>query len=242
NEQISTYVNSGEISTNKTALYIASMLNMTEDAWGGTARLGIQWMPTKTFTVGASALVGTIFSHTQDVMQFVRDAGGGSNFLDSTNVRYVNTEDTSLSSALPVNLRVGVAWFASKDFLLSADIIADIGSQYFANVGLKSTINAAIGMEYYLTPSIPFRFGLFSNMANTPDVVAGKLDQELHADLIGVGTSIGWQTRSSSIALSFTFQGGKGKMQVSDDYPDDVKIQDVSIRKIAVSLTGSARY
>ena len=240
NEQINTYITSGEISTNNTALYIARMLYTTDDVWGGTARLGVQWMPTKTFTVGASALVGTIFSHTQDAMQFVRDAGGGSNFLDSTNVTYHNENNTSLDSALPVNLRVGVAWFASKDFLLSADIIADIGIQYFANVGLKSTLNAAIGMEYYLAPSIPFRFGLFSNMANTPEVVAGKYNQELHANLLGIGTSIGWQTRNSSIALSFTWQGGKGKIQVSNEFPE--AIQDVSIRKIAFSLTGSARY
>jgi len=150
---------------------------------------------------------------------------------------HLSSSQANESATGPATLK---AWLAVLSVSLGAFVVV---TSEFLPIGLLT--NIADGLKISagtagLMVSIP---GIVAAIAApVMMIVAGKLDQELHADLIGVGTSIGWQTRSSSIALSFTFQGGKGKMQVSDDYPDDVKIQDVSIRKIAVSLTGSARY
>jgi long-chain fatty acid transport protein len=236
-EQINSYLRTGAI-VSSNQRYLLGNIYITDDVWGGTARLGMQWMPEKSISFGLSMLAGKIFNHTRDIQNLSQAPDQTGNFIDDTTFTY--GDGIPIPSALPLNFRLGAAWFPSKDLLIAADLIADIGSRYFENQGLRNTINAALGIEYYLAPIFPVRLGLFTNRANTPEIIPGKTGQPMHTNLLGFSLGVGWQTRNSSISLSMSYQGGSGQMQVSGD--DPAAIQEVSISKLAVALTGSARY
>jgi len=209
---------------------------ITEDAYGVTERIGIQYMPLDTIAIGFRLAWGQILSHTQDGQKFYKEKGDNTGITEVTYTTYNEEFD---DSELPINMALGFAWFPSKRLLLSADLIADIcrNNRYYQKYVKKYTYNGAIGAEYYVTPSFPFRLGFFTNMANTPNVNQSGTDYDLHVDMYGVSMSLSWQTKSSSISLSGFYQRGQGEMQVYD-----YSVQDATIYSYSISLTGSAKY
>lgn len=105
-------------------------------------------------------------------------------------------------------------------------------------VKYNAVVNAAFGLEYYITPNLPLRWGAFTNMANTNKYSSETAGPD-HVDYYGTTLGIAWQTASSSIALSGAVQYGFGQGN-----PVEGTTQAVDIKSLAYSfsLTGSSRY
>jgi len=212
---------------------------ITEDYYGIKGKFGIQWMPTKNTSLGLSAEVGFILSHNFSGQKTVTTI--------STNYNNINfspmQESSNFNDGLPINIRLGFAYFPTKKFLLAADVIADIGYLNYSE-HVKTTINGAIGIEYYLKPTLPIRLGLFSNLANTYPV--GGFNKEMHVNLYGASMGIGWESLNSSIAVTATYQYGKGESvpilnPINEPVPTSF-IRDTIVNQFTISLTGTAKY
>ncbi|MDA3901467.1 MAG: hypothetical protein PF637_13240 [Spirochaetes bacterium] len=225
---------------------------ITEDIYALKPVLGTQYMPNKFFALGLSVMPGFVLSHKKDVQVFDKsvDAGIDMNETDGEGNPLANLNKASKDysdSSLPTQIRLGVAYYPSNRFLLTADLIAHVGSKNLQN-DMESTLNIAIGAEYYLTDSFPFRFGIFTNFANTPEIDDSKTGQEAHVNLLGFSSSISWQTRNSSITLAGFYQTsdlfgwsplGDGEAQV---YSGQASVQEMQMSLYSISLTGSAKY
>ena len=210
--------------------YEISNQYITEDIYGVIGKLGIQWMPSDIISIGTCIGQGMILSHERH-SQILNKR------FDDTEVSFKIESEKITDDKMPLEARVGVAVFPSKLLLISADLIATTGTQYYQHE-VENTFNGALGAEYYITPSLPIRLGLFTNFANTPVIDKNKTDQEMHVDMYGASMSLSWQTKNSSISLSGFYQTGAGKAQVADSNA----VQDVSMYMYSISLTGSAKY
>ncbi len=208
---------------------------ITEDIYGVMYNGGIQWMPLDILSVGLCVGTGTILSHDREIQNFLKKDEDGTEF---TGGMFSSRSVSFTDDGMPLVIRTGVAVFPSKSLLISADLIAHIGDRYYQNY-VEDTFNGALGVEYYITPSLPVRMGLFTNFANTPVVQEGYINQEMHVDMYGSSMSLSWQTKNSSISLSGFYQTGTGKAQV---FRDEKAVQDVYMYTYSVSLTGSAKY
>ena len=127
----------------------------------------------------------------------------------------------------PVSIRIGVAWFASQRFLISADL--DRRKAVAAKKGLglsrEEVTNANLGAEYYLTPQFPLRLGFFTNKDTRPEIKEnGKTDQLDHVNYLGITSSLSWAQASGQVTGGVSLQRGKGKAQKVSQSP---VVQDV---------------
>lgn len=110
----------------------------------------------------------------------------------------------------PYYWRFGLAFFPNAYNLISADF------SYHAAIGNRvATWNAALGMETYLTNKLALRAGLFTNNANTPQLVVGRGNQLEHTDFYGVSLSLTTFSRYSSLSLGIVQSSGSGEAQVA---------------------------
>jgi len=114
---------------------------------------------------------------------------------------------------VPLNVRFGFAYFPTERLLFSTDL------SYFEAVegtifSAEEVLNIAIGTEYYFNAAWAIRGGIFTNNANTPEIVPGQINQSDHVDLTGFSLSISRFSKSSSITIGFTGSYGKGQAQV----------------------------
>lgn len=207
----------------------------TIDSYGVTGRYGMQFMPSSSFAIGASVSGGVILSYKVQKQDYTRTNNIGGDYSNLTRSRSETTYD---SAKLPIEGRLGVAYFPSKSTLVSADVIAHAGDQNYMVKTESLTLNGALGVEHYVTPTFPVSLGLFTNFANTPELSASKENQYPHVDLYGVSTAMSWQTRNSAVTLSGFYQFGSGKAQVRNEKV----LQDIDVSMYQISLTGSAKY
>ena len=114
--------------------------------------------------------------------------------------------------SLPTEVRAGVAWYPSAVFIWSFDVIHNTkaSSVYFKR---EAVTDFATGVEYYITPSIPVRTGIFTNYDTRPKVVAGKENQQDHIDYLGYSLFFGWVQPNSQVSGGVVMQDGQGKAQ-----------------------------
>jgi hypothetical protein len=209
---------------------------ITEDIWGYIVKAGLQWMPTNYMSIGASYTYSGIASYNYKSQSFVRDFAATNVWGTTSGVAI--TKGSYTDAKIPMILRAGAAYFPSKSFIVSADIIANIGDLNYRTVA-ENTINGAIGLEYFVTDSFPIRTGFFTNFSNTPKINPSSTDQDLHVDLYGVSLGIGWETKNSSISICGYYMFGDGEAQA---YTGTTDVQKVHISAYNIGLTGSAKY
>ena len=102
----------------------------------------------------------------------------------------------------------------------------------------EAVTNFALGTEYYVTTSIPLRFGLFSNYDTRPEPKAGKTGQADHVDFYGFSAFVGWVQPNSQIAAGIIRQQGTGKAQ---KIAGDTAMQEVEAVSniLALSITST---
>jgi hypothetical protein len=238
NQQIANMmVRFDKTSTSEGITYYYNNVYISEEMFGALIKLGFQYMPLNTISIGYAFSLGNIFSHkyNKQILQKAEsasgDMGSGGYYMATSNRNYSD-------SRLPVNHRLGVAFFPNNKTVVSADVIADLGNKYYQQ-DVKNTINYAIGAEFFITPLFPIRFGVFTNFANTPKINDRFTNQEMHVDLYGASASLGWQTKSSSVSLCGFYQYGRGESQIISGVS---AVQETVIQIFSISLAGSAKY
>ncbi len=121
---------------------------------------------------------------------------------------------------LPAEVRLGLAWFATSRFLWTGDVslrLAPAAGDLPASA-TEDVINLHSGAEFYLTPSFPIRFGLFTNFDSRPELSANKTSQEDHIDFYGSSLVVSWASGGAQIGIGTVAQYGTGESQkVADD-------------------------
>jgi hypothetical protein len=216
---------------------------ITEKITGIRPLVGIQYMPTDFLSFGLSGMFGFIFSHDMDYSALVEQHS----YNSPTKFGASEGSDNYSDSELPTIVRFGTAYFPTTKFLLSADFIAYIGEKYYQDE-VENTFNGAIGSEYYVTSSFPVRLGVFSNFANTKELSKSGSNQNPHVDLLGLTSSLSWETRNSSITVSGMYESseffgwkpfGQGQSQ---PYGGQTSLKDLDMNIYTISITGSAKY
>lgn len=217
--------------------YMAQSLRESLVAHGAQLGFGVQWAPSAQVSVGGMVRSGSYASqkYSQVVDKVKVDAG----VIDASPA--TATSDNPLGS-MPLEMRAGVAWFASPRLLVTSDIdfheavsdTSDVTKTLFTR---ESVTNFALGTEYYLTASVPFRFGVFTNYDATPTPTTSKLGQPDHIDYMGTSLFLALAQPNSQISAGVVVQKGTGKSQKN---ATDSGLQDVE--SLAYTLGFSATH
>jgi len=159
--------------------------------------LGVMWTPVDKITIGVSLARTFLYGASQNSQYTSKD----STSTPPNDVQRA-TAGTGYKRQYPYELRMGAAYFASSSLLLSVD-----GVYYTkvtdANFGNRvSVFNAAAGTEYYLNRNWALRGGVFSNMANTPEINPSRSGQDERVDMYGASMSVSNFTRKWQSACS----------------------------------------
>lgn len=181
--------------------------------------IGLMWTPNDSISIGLSVrktLISSSHTRTQQICSSdINDPAVQSN--QCIPIAGSPIDPTIGSSKgerdLPLNIRLGFAYFPSSRLLYSADL------SYFESVNSTSfnaeeVINIAIGAEYYLNAEWALRAGLYTNNANTPDISSNQLNQSDHVDLTGFSLSMTRFSKKSSLTVGLTAASGDGEAQV----------------------------
>ncbi len=192
--------------------------------------VGFLWKPIDSISTGLS------FSRTfildserkhQSTWRGPASLGFGPNDVDFTMI------ESYQKRKLPYKTSFGIAYSPSTSLLLSVDM-----SHYTAVEDRKSVFNGALGVEYYVTPSIALRVGGFTDFANTPKLKTGLADQPEHIDIYGGTFSITYYRKDSFFTFGAIYSYGSGKAQV---LPGATTQQDAKINSVGLFIgTGSS--
>ena len=191
-------------------------------AHGVEASIGMQAAVTNSLTLGLTLRKGTYASQrleqSSELTQ-VTTTAAGTRVNDPRAVGEVKVKKPL--GTMPGEARFGLAWFASTRFLWTMDVshressleieknlLGGTAAQY----DRRAVTNLATGVEYYVMPSMPVRFGLFTNNDSRREVseVSTALSHD-HVDYIGESLFIAWVQPNSQIALGTVLQQGSGK-------------------------------
>lgn len=199
---------------------------------------GIMYSPMEKLSLGLT------YTHTNIFYKNYKEQAASIECFDSAthaacnapaalDIGIVQESGLSTNSTLPSELDIGAAYFPSPALLLSTSM-----SYHSPLIGNYSVINAALGAEYFFTPTIAVRAGLHTDRSATPPLVAGSLaSYNEHVDLYGGSFSVSNFSRSSSLTLGVNTAYGTGQSQIVGD-PDKVQ----EMRVISLSVYMSALY
>ncbi len=202
--------------------------------------IGFMWSPDETISLGLSmrkTFITSSKSRTQlscssDVnipgVQSAQCIPVSGSPLDPTIVTSSDERD------LPLNVRLGIAYFPTPRLLYSADVsyFEEVDSDSF---NAEEVINFAIGLEYYFNAEWAVRGGYFTNDSNTPEISTSDVGQRDHVDLTGISLSLSKFSRSSSLTLGFASSSGNGKAQVTGT--SDIQVLEQSIQTVYLSTS-----
>ena len=206
--------------------------------------IGLMWTPTESVSFGLSVRQNIIVSSDSRIQlscssdvnnpaaQSAQCIPVGNSPLDPT----IST--SSQKRDLPLSVRLGFAYFPTSQLLFSTDL------SYFeavdnSNFSTEQVINIAIGTEYYFNAEWALRGGIYTNNANSPEIIPGQLNQIDHVDLIGFSLSLSRFSKKSSITLGYSASSGDGKAQVIAGSP---QIQDVELSVETIFLSTSYSF
>ncbi len=157
-----------------------------------------------------------------------------SNEADVTDIE-LTTSKNSKKAKNPLMTSLGVAWFYSSSLLLSADI------KYFEKIKEKENVlNFALGTEYYIYESLAIRCGVYTDMANTPNITSSTIsDSGENIDIYGASGSLTLFTKRSSITLGFVYSFGSGDSQ---PIGGETNVYDVDYDNLSINLSTSFNY
>lgn len=219
--------------------------------WGVRPIVGAMWAPADKVSLGLTLSKNYILDTDKRLQVTNRGLDDGINVPDY----YVYESDDNRE--FPWNGTFGVAYFPSESLLISADLSYYSSASYEQDFKLKDAIrsghatsetlstdlerviNVAVGAEYYPTERIALRGGLFTNMANTPELSSGKTDQPEHIDMYGLSLSISRFTRASSLTLGGSYSMGSGEAQL---FSGSTSIQDADMRNFTAFISAAFSY
>ena len=151
-----------------------------------------------------------------------------------------NRKDKNPVGQWPTEVRAGLAWFASAQLMWTMDVLYYTATHGdMATYKRSAVTNFATGMEYYVTPSVPLRFGLFTNNDARPAPLSSQMNQRDSIDYTGGTLFMGWVQPNSQIALGTILQQGKGKAQ---KIAESTAIQTVEASAVTYALAATHSF
>jgi len=194
--------------------------------FGIEPQIGFQWAMGGKFSIGASYKHGIIVGESLEkgveerTQYLASDDNITSIEAENGSTAAVVTEKVTLKAYdepmknWPSKTKLGFAWFASTRFLWTADVThfssAKGGNPLFDR---EAVTNYASGIEYYVLPSFPLRFGMFTNNDARPKLDKAKGGQRDNIDYVGETLFIAWVQPNSQIAVGAILQQGSGEAQ-----------------------------
>ena len=194
------------------------------------------------FSLGGTFKYRTIATESYDngidrTQNFDDSLAGTLQILPAPMQSFYNIPEEEPLKVLPWEGRVGLAWFLSARALLSLDATyVSEAKEGLSQFDRDSVTNFAAGAEYYITPSVPVRIGLFTNNDTRPDVVEGKSNQPDHIDYLGTSLFFAWVQPNSQVSIGTVYQAGQGKAQKTTGSA----IQDVEADSITFAFSATS--
>ncbi len=142
----------------------------------------------------------------------VNDAGNAEPVVTHTEIKY-----KAFNEMNPTTYTVGAAWWATKWFLLTGDVMAHEGVKTpFANLGghdLHTTFNYSAGTEVNVGFA-SLMAGYFTNNSMYRAPEPEKASQPTHIDYRGVSGGMSWHLAGFNGELGYMTQRGKGEAQI----------------------------
>lgn len=204
------------------------------DEWGIKPVVGVMWSPVDKLSVGLTVSKTLVFSSDILRQSTVYDAA-----LATSSREYVNYD---YKRKYPYQVTAGAAYFLNSSLLVSGDLSYYTSYDYAWVDGLnkrEAVVNGAVGAEYYINKNWAVRGGLFTDFANTPDVVAGGINQKEHIDMYGTSMTVSHFTKNTSISAGGSFKIGSGESQVLGG---SSAIQDVDANNWTIFISSSYSY
>jgi hypothetical protein len=221
-----------------------------ETTIGVLGAIGARWDVTSQVSLGASLYTPSAGWGSRRVFIRATEALQG----QTPQVTVVNLDGLHASPADPMRIQLGGAYHAGP-LTLSADLIlllardvdddADRASQGLDRHIIRNTVlNGAIGMEYLLGASFPFRAGLYTDFAASPDTdVNGDTQNTNHVNRYGGTVSIGMRSEHSSTDVGFNVSGGSGTDLVPNNLDfSQLKVTDASQVLLYIFLGTSYQF
>lgn len=201
------------------------------DEWGVKPILGAIWSPIDKMSLGLTVSKTVIL--TSEILK--QETDGSKNPAQMYN-KY------NYKRSYPYHVTGGVAFFPNSSLLISGDLSYYSAFEYNWLNGLEvrtAVLNGALGAEYYINKNWAVRGGLFSDIANTPLVEEGFINQREHIDMYGGSFTLSHFTKNTSISFGGSYEFGKGKTQL---FKDDTSIQNVTSNNWTMFVSSSYSY
>jgi len=214
----------------------------TSTDWGFKPILGVMWEPAEKVAIGFALSKIYITSSDNESQQITRDTtlthpdviGSVSYDYSNTDTIYFGSSSDSIEGDFPLTLSLGLAYFVSPQLLFSGDIV------YSEEIGEKGDVlNFSLGTEYYFSEEYAIQFGLYSDYANTPDLVSDRVNQTENIDIYSASLSFTVYHSAAGITIGCLYGFGKGDAQIISNNP---AVQDVEINNLAVYLSANYNY
>lgn len=134
--------------------------------------------------------------------------------------------------------RLGMAAFPSSQLVLSMDIAGYLTQTEWIGTSKTNTnfvLNIHQGCEYYFSPSLFVRQGLFTNFDARPKELNLFTNSE-RIDFAGTSLFFGTQTANTQFSLGTVYQYGWGRALKSDTQTEPTPVRD---EKVLVAFTAS---
>lgn len=206
---------------------------LSTDEFGVHPKLGVMYSPAPKWSLGIT--LGQTFL----LRAKIRDQHTGP---DETNNLAVARRDDEFTNKrkLPLEIRMGTAYFHSSKFLLSSDLGYFSAADYLK----KPVLNFSMGIEYYIKPTWALRTGFYTNNANTASLRASNVYsiQEEHIDYRGFTFSATHFTRSNALTLGMQFAEGNGQAQLFEPTAGDAVLNEVKAMVLNVFMSATYSY
>ncbi|MBI3777183.1 MAG: hypothetical protein HY273_16850 [Gammaproteobacteria bacterium] len=186
--------------------------------------LGVMWSPLERLSIGMSLRKTTLLQSRSRRQITSKDA-------NVTSIVQPTIETSTVRRERPLQLSLGSAYFANDRLLFSGELS---WNQSAGNS--QAVLNFAFGSELYLTSQWALRAGVFSNLANTPELSTAKSGQLEHVDLYGGSFSVTNFTRNSSLTVGINGSIGNGQAQVS------TSVQDLQVWTLTTFIAASNSF
>lgn len=221
-----------------------SDLTKTETVWVRPT-LGLQYSAGDDVVVGY-VVTAPVSMYSQSERYNVQTATDGSITLPTRTVTEELLFSDGVVGFIPIEQRLGIAWFASPELLVSADarVYVPVNGDALKDTERERPVswNAAVGLEYFLAPTFPLRLGVFTNNANTDSVTEGDTNQPEHVDLYGGTATIGLATSDLMLNIGGAFSMGTGKGQIIGGGVGSNEVQVLKRWSAALFVSGGYRF
>ncbi|MEK6748167.1 MAG: hypothetical protein AABY83_03050 [Pseudomonadota bacterium] len=222
--------------------WVNSYANFEE--YGLRPIVGMMWSPIEKLSFGA-AFSQPKMVYTRNTVQLSCARNNTATYPDNSvcknGLLLLNNSIDNQRYIKPWSVELGAAYFYSTALLLTTTLSA-YENLYRSTAQISPElplVNVAGGFEYYFLGNYAMRAGLYTNLANSPEIFLGKTGQGEHVNLYGMTFSLSNFTRSSAITGGLGISTGQGKAQVVEDTTD---IQDVSVYIFSLFLSASYSY